>query len=53
VTWILDVLTEGLHGFAQSLYVSTGIVPYIRPHTDTQTDGADFLIRPLRWAQVP
>jgi hypothetical protein len=22
-------------------------------HTDTQTDGRDFLIRPLRWAQVP
>jgi hypothetical protein len=22
-------------------------------YTDTQTDGRDFLIRPLRWAQVP
>jgi hypothetical protein len=22
-------------------------------HTDTQTDESDFLIRPLRWAQVP
>jgi hypothetical protein len=22
-------------------------------HTDTQADGRDFLIRPLRWAQVP
>jgi hypothetical protein len=22
-------------------------------HTDTQTDGRDFLFRPLRWAQVP
>jgi hypothetical protein len=22
-------------------------------HTDSRTDGRDFLIRPLRWAQVP
>jgi hypothetical protein len=22
-------------------------------HTDTKTDGRDFLIRPLRWAQMP
>jgi hypothetical protein len=26
---------------------------YTYRHTDIETDGRDFLIRPLRWAQVP